>query len=225
MNVTLLRKVYQKHRVKKRSIRWVKKQKGHDPVRAGRDLAAMKRGLTRAKNDGYRVIYLDETCFTRTSVPKVEWCHSGQNMEADLAMLQEPTLAVISAISKERGQEHYKVFERSVDTKKFKAYLQELKATTGDAKVALFMDNLAVHRSDKVKAEMTRLGFRVIWNVPYEPEYNPIEFTFSKVKQRFRALRAKKLAGVIQDGHEAMVRQAILSVRKKDIVNCIDHVS
>ena len=46
----------------------------------------------------------------------------------------------------------------------------------------MFMDNLAVHRSEKSKSEMTRLGFRVIWNVPYEPEYNPIEFVFSKVK-------------------------------------------
>ena len=44
------------------------------------------------------------------------------------------------------------------------------------------MDNLAVYRSEKSKAEMTRLGFKVIWNVPYEPEYNPIEFVFSKVK-------------------------------------------
>ena len=86
------------------------------------------------------------------------------------------------------------------------------------------MDNLSVHKSEKTKAEMTRLGFRHVYNVPYSPEYNPIEFVFSKVKQTFRTLRARKIAGVIQDGHEAMVRQAILTVRKKDIVNCVNHV-
>ena len=59
------------------------------------------------------------------------------------------------------------------------------------------MDNLSAHKSDKSKQEMTRLGFRHIFNVPYSPEYNPIEFVFSKVKQKFRSLRAKKIAGII----------------------------
>ena len=49
-------------------------------------------------------------------------------------------------------------------------------------KIALFMDNLSAHKSDKSKAEMTKLGFRYIFNVPYSPEFNPIEFVFSKVK-------------------------------------------
>ena len=63
----------------------------------------MKRLTTRAKNDGYRIIYLDEICFTRSSVPKTEYCLKNQNMPADLAHLSEPTLAVLSAISKEKG--------------------------------------------------------------------------------------------------------------------------
>ena len=142
-------------------------------------------------------------------------------MAADLAHLQEPTLAVLAAISKEKGQEHYRIFENSVNIQKFKQYLQELSNLNGEDKIALFMDNLSAHRSEKSKVEMARLGFRCIFNVPYSPEYNPIEFVFSKVKQRFRVLRARKMAGVIQDGHEAMVRQAVENVRKQDIVNCV----
>ena len=87
-----------------------------------------------------------------------------------------------------------------------------------------FLDNLSAHKSDKTKEEAARLDFRMIFNVPYSPEYNPIEFVFSKIKQRFRVLRARKMAGVIQDGHEAMVRQAVENVRKQDIVNCVNHV-
>ena len=116
------------------------------------------------------------------------------------------------------------MYENSVNVQKFKQYLQELRARNGDEKIALFMDNLSAHRSEKSLAEATRLGFRCIFNVPYSPEYNPIEFVFSKVKQKFRTLWARKLAGVIQDGHEAMVRQAVESVRKKDVVNCVNHV-
>ena len=67
----------------------------------------------------------------------------------------------------------------------------------GEEKIALFMDNLSAHKSDKSKEEMNKLKFRWIFNVPYSPEYNPIEFVFSKVKQKFRTLRARKLANVI----------------------------
>ena len=161
----------------------------------------MKRLLTRARNDGYRIVYLDETFFTRSTVPKAEYCLKGQNVAADLVHMTEPTLAVLSAISKEKGQEHYQVFEYSVNVAKFKQYLQELRDKNKEEKIALFMDNLSAHRSEKSKVEAARLGFRCIFNVPYSPEYNPIEFVFSKVKQKFRSLRARKIAGVIQDGH------------------------
>ena len=147
-------------------------------------------------------------------MPKMDYCHQGKNMAADLAHLVEPTLAVLAAISKEKGLEHFKIFEKSVNIAKFKGYLQELRSQNGDEKIALFLDNLSAHKSDKTKEEAARLGFRLIFNVPYSPEYNPIEFVFSKVKQKFRALRARKMAGVIQDGHEAMVRQAVENVRK-----------
>ena len=87
------------------------------------------------------------------------------------------------------------------------------------------MDNLSSHTSKKTKAEMSRLGFRWIYNIPYKPEYNPIEFTFSKVKAKFKALRLQKLTGLIQDGHIAMVIKAVKSLRKGDIVNSVNHVN
>ena len=67
----------------------------------------MKRLLTRARNDDYRVVFLDETCFTRTTVPKTEYCLQGKNMSADLLHRNEPTLAVLAGISKEKGLEYY----------------------------------------------------------------------------------------------------------------------
>ena len=48
-------------------------------------------------------------------MPKTEYCHQGKNMAADLAHLVEPTLAVLAAISKEKGLEHFKIFEKSVN--------------------------------------------------------------------------------------------------------------
>ena len=48
----------------------------------------------KARRDGYRIVYLDETMFTRKTVPKTEYCLPGRNMTVDLAKLDEPTLAM-----------------------------------------------------------------------------------------------------------------------------------
>ena len=130
--------------------------------------------LTRSRREGHKLIYLDECVITRRSVSESEYTLPKQNVMIDKAKLNEPTLAVLSGISKERGQEHYRIFEKSVNNAKFEEYLTGLRAANGDKKIALFMDKLSVHRSDASKAVMKRLGFRAIYCVAYSPELNPI---------------------------------------------------
>ena len=121
---------------------------------------------------------------------------------------------MLAAISKEKGLEHYRIFERSVNTKRFKEWATEMRAKNGEDKIAFFMDNLSTHTSPKAKKFMNVLGFRQIYNLPYAPDYNPIELTFSKLKQKFRTLRAQKLVGLRQESHEALARMAWESLRK-----------
>ena len=115
------------------------------------------------------MIYLDETMFTRKTIKDEEWSRPKENFQIDEARLNEPTLAVVSAIGSENGMEHFKIFSKSVNTARFIEYLVELREQTGPDKVAIFMDNLSAHKNDTVKKEMRRLGFRWIWNIPYSP--------------------------------------------------------
>ena len=184
----------------------------------------MKRELTKAKNEGYRFIYIDETCFTRKTCSDTEWTRPKENMAVDVAMLDEPTLALLCGISKEKGIEHFRVFEQSVNVDKFKEYLSELRAANGLDKICLFMDNLSAHTSERAKKAMRDHGFRFVYNVPYSPDYNPIEFVFSLVKRNFKHMRAKKLTGLIQDSHETMVAKAVRKIKKKDVISCVNHV-
>ncbi|MAJ97171.1 MAG: hypothetical protein CMI56_00965 [Parcubacteria group bacterium] len=117
-------------------------------------------------------------------------------MSVDLAKLEEPTLALLAGISKESGVEHFQIFEHSVNVDRFLEYLTKLRTANGEAKVAIFMDNLSAHTSDRAKAAMREHGFRMIYNVPYSPEYNPIELVFSQVKANFKAHRARKFMGL-----------------------------
>lgn len=197
MNPTLLRKVYTLHKIKKKKLRWYKSPKEQDPEKQKQLVINMKRQLTRYRNEGYRFVYIDETCFTRKTCSDTEWARLKENMAVDVVMIEEPTLALLCGISKEKGLEHFHVFQFSVNVEKFIQYLSELRAANGDDKICIFMDNLSAHTSERSKEAMREKGFKFVYNVPYSPDYNPIEFVFSIVKRNFRSLRAQKLTGLI----------------------------
>ena len=129
----------------------------------------MKRLLNRAKNDGYRIIYIDETMFTRSTLPDAEWARPKENMTVDVALKNEPTLALLAGISKDKGLEHFRIFEKSVNTEKFKEYLDGIRAANPGEKICLFMDNLSAHSSERSKQAMRDHGLRWIFNVSYSP--------------------------------------------------------
>ena len=70
MNYTLLAKVYRQHNIKKKRIKWEKVTKNKTVAEAKKEKSKMIRELTKAKKDGYRIIYIDEIMFTRKSIPK-----------------------------------------------------------------------------------------------------------------------------------------------------------
>ena len=76
------------------------------------------------------------------------------------------------------------------------------------------MDNLTVHTSDESKKTMRKLGMRFLWCLSYSLDLNPIESTFSKVKQKFKVLRIQKLTGQIPDSYETIINKAVKSLRK-----------
>ena len=107
INPTLLRKVYHKYLIKKKKLKWFKLAKESNPSKNRRLLSTMKGLLTKAKNNGYRIVYIDETMFTRKTIPDSEWALKKENMRVNIDRLNEPTMALLCGISKENGIEHW----------------------------------------------------------------------------------------------------------------------
>ena len=114
-----------------------------------KEKARLRRELGKVKKAGYRVIYIDETMFTRKTVRNEEWSLPKSNFTLPTARLDEPTLAMLAAVSKENGKEHFMVFDKSVNVAKFKEYLAELRARNNEDKICLFMVNLSTPKSTK----------------------------------------------------------------------------
>ena len=53
------------------------------------------------------------------------------------------------------------------------------------------MDNLAAHRSARVRAALAKVECSVLYLPPYSPELNPIELFWAWLKGRLRTLKAR----------------------------------
>ena len=127
------------------------------------------------------------------------------------------------AVSEDRGVDHFRIVPRSMDTQKFILFLQQLSEKNEDQRLAVFMDNLRVHRSRLALAEYQNLDIRPIFNVPYSPQFNGIESVFSIVKATYKKqLLANILEGRTQQ-RPTMIKQAILSLDRERIARCVRH--
>ena len=77
----------------------------------------------------------------------------------------------------------------SVDSDSFANYLFALSDLHKNKKIAVFVDNLQVHHTADVKAVCESLDIFVIYNKTYSPDFNPIEFVFSQVKNHYKRAR------------------------------------
>jgi transposase len=76
-------------------------------------------------------------------------------------------------------------FEHSVNCDKFMLFLEGLASTTEVKGATLFLDNLRLHHSHRVRDWARENGARLMFNAAYLSPYNPIEFLWGFSKRKF----------------------------------------
>ena len=114
----------------------------------------MKQRLKELKDDHYRIIYLDETIFTTKTIRLVEYTKKSEHLKIPLALTNQPVLALIFAMSAEKGVEEYAIYQDSINQNKFAEYLVKLRRANEFQRIAIFFDNLSVHRTRLVKEKL-----------------------------------------------------------------------
>lgn len=96
-------------------------------------------------------------------------------------------------MSVDGGVDHYIVHQRSIRTRQFVTFLEDLSALNLGRRFALFMDNMKVHRSLEAMAAYDRLDIVPLFNLPYSPQYNGIEQVFSLIKNEYKKLLLQRV--------------------------------
>ena len=66
-------------------------------------------------------------------------------------------------------------------------FLKQLRAkVTGPC--ALLLDNASIHKTRYIRDYCEQNQFKMLWLPPYQPQFQPIELTWSLIKQNFKKL-------------------------------------
>ncbi len=88
------------------------------------------------------------------------------------------------------------VFNGSIDTDTFVAYVDQILAPTLRPGDVVVFDNLAVHKQPAIRAAIEAAGASLRFLPPYSPDFNPIEQAFAKLKAFLRAARPRSFDDV-----------------------------
>ena len=110
------------------------------------------------------------------------------------------------------------VVEGGADGAVFEPYLREALLPALNEGDVLVMDNLRVHKTERVRELIERAGVEVLYLPPYSPEFNPIEEAFSKIKNLIGKAGARLREALIE-----AIGEALSEVSEEDAVAFFEH--
>ena len=108
------------------------------------------RELDAATNENRKIVYLDELNFTKKSIALREWSTRNSNLCVAQNDIYVGYRAVIASMTEERGFCFLRVKTEAINGDDFADYLKGLRRKHQKRRLALFMDNLAVHKAQLV---------------------------------------------------------------------------
>jgi transposase len=156
------------------------------------------------------IVYIDETSFNIWQAPSRVWLKPGMKME--LPNSRGQSIAMIGALSIQRGLIHQMTFAGSNNTDTFHPFITKLKEKCSDRRCIVVMDNLSVHKS-KVIQDVFDDAFQQKFLPPQSCELNPIEKVWNILKMKWRKTSYMILEN--NDKTEEKVQAAV------DMIRCL----
>ena len=159
---------------------------------------------------GNEIYSIDECYFSERLLTNYGYTKKGIKLQSSKVPPHYNRHSLLLAISS-LGNYFYIIVPKSINKIKFHHFLEEHKILK---EMPTLLDNVAFHHSCKLD--------NFIFTPPYQPEYNPIELCFSKIKNRFRKINTLK------DNSLSVIEMVHLSIKDTlypiYIQNCFKHV-
>jgi transposase len=143
-----------------------------------------------------RYVFVDECGMQTTMTPRYSRAPRGQRAYGRAPRNHQKHTTVFASLT-QHGMGECMAIEGAADGDAFVAYLREFLVPMLVPGQIVALDNLSVHKDDRVAPLIVAAGCRLCYLPSYSPDFNPIELAFSKVKTAMRRIEART--------HEALV--------------------
>jgi putative transposase len=106
------------------------------------------------------------------------------------------------------------VFDGPINGESFLLYVEQFLVPTLRRGDIVIMDNLGSHKADAIRQAIAKVGARLLFLPPYSPDLNPIEQTFSKIKNALRKAMGRSVAEV-----ETALKETITAIKPVECRN------
>jgi transposase len=180
-------------------------------------LRAAWRVMLAARIDPERLVFVDEMGTNTSLSPIYAWAPKGRRAHCSVPRNRGKNTTLLSSMSLS-GMGPSLAVDGPTDREVFDAYVERVLAPTLRAGQVLVMDNLSVHKGERVRELIEHRGCQLLYLPPYSPDLNPIEEAFGKIKGLLRKAEARTREALV----EAMGR-ALSAVSKHDARGFFEH--
>lgn len=159
------------------------------------------------------MVFIDETWVKTNMAPLRGWSPKGQRLRARTPHGHWLTLTFLAALRVD-GITAPCVFDGPINGESFLLYVEQFLIPTLRRGDIVIMDNLGSHKADAVRQAIAKVGARLLFLPPYSPDLNPIEQTFSKIKNALRKAMGRSVAEV-----ENALKETITAIKPDECRN------
>lgn len=147
-------------------------------------------------------LFVDETGTNTAMTARYGWAPRGQRATGVAPRNHGPNVTLVTTLSL-AGLGPPMVIDGPMTTLAFDAYVEQVLVPTLSTGQIVILDNLSAHTSQRTHNLIAAAGCTLRFLPPYSPDYNPIEWAFSKLKTWLRQAAARTTAALdaaIADG-------------------------
>lgn len=142
--------------------------------------------------DWDNVVFLDETSCNIQMARQHGWAPRGEHVYDYVPGSRGPNITVVGAITRDRVLCH-DVMKGALNKEKWRAFVEDKLAPRLYPGDILVLDNLQVHKDPEALALLEGQGVIVLFQPPYSPDLNPIEFCWAFIKRLLRKLGERRV--------------------------------
>ncbi|MBA3491632.1 MAG: IS630 family transposase [Rubrobacteraceae bacterium] len=144
-----------------------------------------------------RLVFVDEMGSNTSLHELYAYAPKGERAYCSVARNRGKNTTLLSSMSLS-GMGPSMVVEGGANGAVFEGYLREMLVPALGKGDVVVMDNLSVHKSERVREMIEGAGAEILYLPPYSPEFNPIEEAFSKIKNLLRKAGARVREALVE---------------------------